>query len=98
MANESSSSDGLGLQLGPLRPQRVGGAQANSNGSSSGSATAAMPSGAQALHRAIASVGRIDAALAQLVPISTVKFHGAGILAGLRGAAIPEAPEAEPQK
>jgi len=95
MAGESSSSDGLGLQLGPLRAQRVGGAQANGSGSS---ATAPIPSGAQALQRAIATVGRVDASLAQLVPMSTTKFHGSGILAGLRGAAIPEAPEAEPQK
>lgn len=109
MANESSSSDGLGLQLAPLRPQRAGGGQApnNSNGngsSSSGGATAAIPSGATALQRAIVSVGRIDASLAQLVPVGTVRFHGAGILASLQGADIPEtpqapqAPQAEPQK
>ena len=102
IAGESSSSDGLGLQLGPLRAQRVGCAQANGNGSSSGSssATAPIPSGAQALQRAIASVGRVDASLAALVPISTTKFHGSGILAGLRGADVPEAetPQAEPQK
>ena len=96
MAGESSSSDGLGLQLGPLRAQRVGGAQAN--GSGSGSATAAIPSGSQALQRAIASVGRVDASLAQLVPTGILKFHGSGILAGLGGADVPEAPQAEPQK
>ena len=114
MANESSSSDGLGMQLAPLRAQRAGGTNISSgNGGSSGSsggggggATAAMPSGAQALQRAIASVGRVDASLAQLVPMDTVHFHGAGILASLQGAAIPEAEapqaeapnQAEPQK
>lgn len=111
MANESSSSDGLGMQLAPLRAQRAGGTNSssgngsgNGSGSSSGGATAAIPSGAQALQRAIASVGRVDASLAQLVPMGTVHFHGAGILANLQGADIPEAEtpqaeaEAEPQK
>jgi hypothetical protein len=113
MANESSSSDGLGMQLAPLRAQRAGGTNSSSgNGGSSsggsngggGGATAAMPSGAQALQRAIASVGRVDASLAQLVPMGTMHFHGAGILANLQGADIPEAQtpqaeaEAEPQK
>lgn len=113
MANESSSNDGLGMQLAPLRAQRAGGAQACSGGNGSGSgssggggngssggATAAIPSGAHALQRAIATVGRVDASLAQLVPMDTVHFHGSGILASLQGAAIPEAaaPQAEPQK
>ena len=104
MANESSSSDGLGMQLAPLRAQRAGGT--NSSNGGGGGATAAIPSGAQALQRAIASVGRVDASLAQLVPMGTVHFHGAGILANLQGADIPEAEapqaeapnQAEPQK
>ena len=111
VANESSSSDGLGMQLAPLRAQRTGGANSNSgsgSGSSGvgGSATVATLCGAQALQRAIASVGRVDASLAQLVPMDTMHFHGAGILANLQGADIPEAKapqaeapnQAEPQK
>lgn len=96
----SLGDGGHGLQLGPLRAQRAGaspsGGSKGGNGPTSSSTT---PSGAHALQRAIATVGRIDASLAQLVPAGPVHVHGAGILARLQGGGIPadpEAPHAEP--
>ena len=70
------------LPLAPLQAQPVGNQQPSA-------ALNAAPSGAQAVDRAIGAVARLDASIAQLSPIGTTHLHGAGILAGLKGAKYP---------
>ena len=65
------------LALAPLQAQPVGNQQPSA------------PSGAQAVDRAIGAVARLDASIAQLSPVGTTHLHGAGILAGLKGAKYP---------
>ena len=70
------------LALAPLQAQPVGNQQPSA-------ALSSAPSGAQAVDRAIGAVARLDASIAQLSPIGTTHLHGAGILAGLKGAKYP---------
>ena len=75
---EDSTATGE-LALAPLQAQPVGNQQPSATLTSA-------PSGAQAVDRAIGAVARLDASIAQLSPVGTTHMHGAGILAGLKGA------------